>query len=82
MARKPERANGSMMQPDFKIGDHVLWLLDGDIGLVVDVDHPLADEPFKAAWYMNPAQSGWHSAYSDDHTEPSMVRLGGHCESR
>jgi len=71
-----------MMQPDFEIGDHVLWLPDGDIGLVVDVDHSLSDEPFKVEWYIQPNSSGWHSAYGEDRREPAMVRLGGDCEVR
>ncbi len=28
-----------MMQSDFEIGDHVLYVLDGDIGVIADIDH-------------------------------------------
>ena len=70
------------MQSDFEIGDHVLWLPDGDIGLVVDIDHSLTDEPYNIEWYLNPTQSGWHSTIGDHGNGPAMVLLGGHCESR
>ena len=73
------RSRNEFMQPDFKIGDYVLWIPDGDIGLGVDVDHFNADEPFNIEWYINPSQSGWHSAFgalSRSHI-PAMVRLGG-----
>ena len=70
------------MQSDFQIGDHVLWLPDGDIGLVVDVDHSNSDEPFNIEWYMNPTQSGWHSTIGDYGDGPAMVLLGGYHEGR
>ena len=68
-----------LMEPDFEIGDVVLWLPDGDIGVIVDVDHSVADEPFNVEWHIDPVASGWHSAYSDcaEDPVPAMVRLGG-----
>lgn len=65
------------LQPDFQIGDHVVWLPDGDIGLVVDVDHSGTDEPYNVEWYLNPTQSGWHSTIGEVDGGPAMVLLGG-----
>lgn len=61
----------------YQIGEYVLWLEDGDIGLIIDVDN-CTDEPYNVDWLFNPGQSGWTSPYSDSHgAEPSMVVLGG-----
>ncbi len=59
----------------FQIGDFVLYLLDGDVGLILDVD-PGSEEPYNVKWYMHPGQSGWHSAHHSEHSEPIMIRLG------
>lgn len=65
------------LEPDYKVGDYVLWILDGDIGKIVEVDHS-CEEPFKVEWFLTPSQSAWHSAFSDDdgHPSPAMVILG------
>jgi len=67
------------MQPDFEIGDFVVWLPDGDVGLVIDIDRSREEEPFNIEWHLQPNQSGWHSAFNDrsDAKAPAMVRLGG-----
>ena len=72
---------------DFEIGDHVVYLLDGDIGMVADIDYSRGqdkrrDEPYYIEWYISPAQSGWHSAFHSEHDERVMVLLGGPRESR
>ena len=71
---------------DFKIGDHVLYLLDGDIGVITDVDHSygarLGREPYYVEWYIHPQSSGWHSAFHCEHEGRVMVRLGNQDESR
>lgn len=72
-----------MMQPDFEIGDHVLYILDGDIGVVADIDHGRdftgnCPEPYYVEWYFHPEQDGWHSAFDrDDSSYRVMVPLGG-----
>ena len=43
----------------FKVGDWVIWTLDGDIGLVEDVN-PNDDEAYFITWYIEQAASGWH----------------------
>ena len=50
---------------DFKIGDFVLWTLDGDIGTVVDIDWSQRKSnddlaPYYIEWLIKPNQSGWH----------------------
>ena len=63
-----------MMQPEFSVGDYVFYVHDGDIGVVVDVDHSASrrasnmhSEPYYIEWHFHPEQSGWHSAF--DHSE-------------
>ena len=75
---------GYSMNEELQIGDHVLYLLDGDIGVVIDVDfsnltrHDGLAEPYYVEWYMQPDQSGWHSTFDhDDHARQVMVKLGG-----
>jgi heat shock protein HspQ len=71
-----------MMQSDFEIGDHVLYVLDGDIGVIADIDHgrdPTGNrpEPYYVEWYLHPEQDGWHSAFDcDDSSYQVMVPLG------
>ena len=73
---------------DFEIGDHVLYLLDGDVGVVTDVnpnaltDDRFRPEPYYVEWYIIPAQSGWTSAFDSRDEERVMVLLGGQDESR
>ena len=55
---------------DFKIGDFVLWTLDGDIGTVVDIDWSQRESnddltPYYIEWLINPNQSGWHGERSN-----------------
>lgn len=71
------------MNEELQIGDIVLYLLDGDIGVIAAVDfsnRPHSDgllEPYYVEWYIHPEQSGWHSVYAcDDHSSQVMVRLG------
>ena len=70
------------MQSDFKVGDYVLYILDGDIGIVSEVDHSNAHgyrpEPYYIKWFLHPEQSGWHSAFDcDDSSYQVVVPLGG-----
>ena len=70
---------------DFEIGDHVLYLLDGDIGVVTDIaTHGLrgCEEPYYVEWYIEPQHNGWHSAFHSEHRRRVMVLLGGQDESR
>jgi len=43
----------------FKVGDWVIWTLDGDIGLVEEVN-PNDYEPYLILWHIDPRASGWH----------------------
>ena len=43
----------------FKVGDWVIWTLDGDIGIVEEAVSG-ADEPYRIVWKFDPAASGWH----------------------
>ncbi len=75
------------MQSDFKVGDHVLYILDGDIGIVSEVDHSNAHgsqpEPYYIKWFLHPEQSGWHSAFDlDDSSKQVVIHLGGDNERR
>ena len=70
---------------DFEIGDHVLYLLDGDVGVVTDVDHGDRGhdhEPYYVEWYIDPVASGWHSAFHSEFESRVMVLLGGQNETR
>ena len=66
---------------EFQIGDFVLYLLDGDIGVVTDVDPMLTgdgcDEPYHVEWYVDGDSSGWHSAFHTTTGERVMTLLGG-----
>jgi endo-beta-N-acetylglucosaminidase D len=73
------------MQTEFQIGDHVLYILDGDIGIVSDVDYSnrshVGLEPYYIEWFLHPEQSGWHSAFDcDDSSKQVMIHLGGNNE--
>ena len=71
---------------DFEIGDHVLYLLDGDIGVVTDVALPVlggvCKEPYYVEWYIDPQANGWHSAFHSESESRVMVLLGGQRETR
>ena len=58
----------------FKEGDHVIWLRDGDIGTVTDLnrsrDEDDAGEYF-SEWHIKPEDSGWHEY------EPETLQLLG-----
>ena len=58
----------------FKTGDHVIWLSDGDIGIVAEVvlgrDEDDAGEYF-IEWLISPEDSGWHNL------DPSALQLLG-----
>jgi len=45
----------------FKVGDWVIWTLDGDIGLVEQVN-PGDQEPYFIMWHIEEAASGWHES--------------------
>tara|TARA_R110000824_G_scaffold111666_1_gene260320 strand:- start:1182 stop:1415 length:234 start_codon:yes stop_codon:yes gene_type:complete len=71
---------------DFEIGDHVLYLLDGDVGVVTDVALPVnggvCKEPYYVEWYIESSHNGWHSAFHSDTNAQVIVLLGGQDESR
>jgi hypothetical protein len=57
----------------FKVGDWVIWTLDGDIGVIeeiaLDDAHP---EPYYISWYIEPGASGFHEECNQ------LELLGGH----
>lgn len=63
---------------DFKVGDYVLYILDGDVGIITDVDHAngggYRPEPYYIEWFIHPEQSGWHSPLSADDEMEVMLR--------
>ena len=65
-----------MMQTDFDIGDLVLYLLDGDIGMVMDKNIG-SNEPYYVEWYIYPEQSGWHSTLHSEYDYQVLVPLSG-----
>tara|TARA_R110000824_G_scaffold202745_4_gene386957 strand:+ start:609 stop:833 length:225 start_codon:yes stop_codon:yes gene_type:complete len=65
---------------EFKVGDYVMFIEDGDIGVVVEIDDdPTAPEPYNIEWHFEPNQSGWHCAYRSEwqQNERLIVRFGG-----
>ena len=59
----------------FKVGDHVIWLRDGDIGTITEVVVGRADDDqpgeYFIEWYISPGDTGWHKV------EPgALERLG------
>ena len=59
----------------FKVGDHVIWLRDGDIGTITEVVVGRADDDqpgeYFIEWYISPEDTGWHKP------EPgALERLG------
>jgi len=59
----------------FKIGDHVIWLRDGDIGTVTDIclgrDDDDDDSGYFIEWLLSPEDTGWHKI------EPGALELLG-----
>ena len=62
------------MKYNFKVGDLVTWVPDGDVGIVTKVDKFVLEEeadnlapekmreyePFWVCWVQDPGASGWH----------------------
>ena len=61
----------------FKVGDHVIWLQDGDIGIVTDIclERDEADEAYGTEYFierlLTPEDTGWHRI------EPGALELLG-----
>ena len=58
-----------MKNPEFKVGDLVIWAPDGDIGIITKIDLDERDtyekleedrEPYFIRWRDDPDASGWH----------------------
>ena len=63
------------------MGDYVLYILDGDVGIITDVDHRAPRpgdhlEPYYIEWFIHPEQSGWHSPLSFADGTEVLLRLG------
>ncbi len=63
--------NDNVKIKTLKVGDLVIWLPDGDIGVVVELDEvevanqhadPYVDgyEPYHIQWFVDADSSGWH----------------------
>lgn len=56
------------MKCDYKVGDLVTWLPDGDMGVITRInmdameDHKrgLPADPFWVVWFNDPGANGWH----------------------
>lgn len=59
---------------EFRRGDAVLCLTDGDVGLVTDICG--GDEPYYIEWELKPEDTGWHPVRHWNTGELILVPLG------
>ena len=60
---------------EFQVGDCVLCLTDGDIGVVTEV--VFGEEPYYIEWELKPIDSGYHSTCDFNSGDRVITRLGG-----